>query len=404
MRVALGIVAVSLGVKLAALVAMGSQEALVTKDFSASYRPMALELLAGKGFVLKGSEAEAGRIPPVFPAFLAGVYSGFGVDCPLWVLGALNAVFRSLTSGLVYVLGSGLVGQRAAVVAATVHALDPWEAFWVGFAGKDSLAILLFVGACVAIQRGLDSEGLGAALTAGLAVGVASLTRYASLGLLPCGLFVVVAQATRDPSQRRRAAGKCLAIAAGTLIALVPWLVRNQRVYGQPILTPHFVGRYLYVSNGPGVESQAIQRGYATAHPAGDYTATVERMPGTPVEKEWAFLGGAIHHVTAHPVAVARVLAAKFVSTWRPTFEGASARNWLILGLPYCVFMGLALAGLARALVASKPMTLPLTLLALFGLLHVLLLADIRFRAYLTPLLALFVGLALERLLWRGAR
>ena len=396
----------ALAVRLLAVVYMSvwPPAPLVVRDTHFSYRPLALGLLAGDGYRLAGSETEASRIAPGFPFFLAAVYGVAGPEAPTWLLGVVNAVLRAGVTLIVYLLGCRVLGPGPALAAAVLHAVDPWEAFWTPFIGKDSLAIFLFACACYAIQSALDSGRGRWAGTAGFVVGLATLTRYAALGLLPCALVGLVSRPKRDRLPRFRAIVWTAAMGLGFMAAVGPWLARNDRLLGQPVLTPHFFGRYLYVSNGPGLAGQANRTGYAEAHPQGQYTRTVEGMDASPTTKEWAFTVAALNHIAADPGSVVVVLGDKLVSMWRPTFQGSSLRNRVVLGAPYVLFMGLAAIGVVGCLRTRARVGFPLTVIAFFFALHLVLFADIRFRLYLTPLLVLFAGWTADRFLRRADR
>lgn len=376
---------------------------LTFKDTRATYRPLALSLLGGDGYQLGGSAVEASRIAPLYPLYLAGIYGIAGPDVPTWALGIGNALLRAGTSVIVLVLSYPLVGRGPALAGALAHAFDPWESFWTPFVGKDALGTFLFALAGLLLQRGLRPRELGSTALAGAAVGLATLARFASVGLLVSALVALVwrtARRRQTPAEGLRVA---LVLLACALVALTPWLARNARLLGSPVLGAHSVGRYLYVANADGLARSVARSGNAEAHPIGSYTRELEAMDLSASERDAAFLLGALRYFRAHPRAFVLRCLDKLVGMWRPTYAGSSVRSELLLGLPYLAFMFCVSLGALTAFSRRLNVELPVAILAVFVVGHALLLSDIRFRSYLTPFLAAFAGLALDRVVgaWR---
>src|SRR5262249_60169307 len=117
------------------------------------YSPLALSVLQGAGYVLAGDARDESRVPPAFPLYLAAVYRVFGTDVRPFILSILNSVFRALTTLLVYLLAGALLDSRAAVAAGLIHAVDPWEVLWAVVVLKDSVTLVLFMAAVVAVSQ-----------------------------------------------------------------------------------------------------------------------------------------------------------------------------------------------------------------------------------------------------------
>src|SRR5207249_150001 len=176
-------------------------------------------------------------------------YRVFGDESPVWGIGALNALMRAVMTCLVYVLALRAFGPTVALMAAAIHAVDPWEAFWSAFVLKESLAVLLSIVAIMLVAQTLQSRSSGAGVAAGIAIAIASLTRYATLGLFVWTLVLFAWCAWRGIIDAKSAGRIAGAVTLGLIIGLSPWLLRNRSVLGAPIVYAQ-PGYYFYVSNG----------------------------------------------------------------------------------------------------------------------------------------------------------
>ena len=357
------------------------------------YAPLAHGLLAGEGYHLAGDYRDATRVPPVFPLYLAAVHGLLGSDVPALGIGILNSVFRGWTTLLVYLLGRRLFGEETGLAAGLLHACDPWEAFWAAFPLKESLAVFLFVLTVWWLLRTLDHPSWARGFLAGAGLGVASLARYATLGFYPFAVMLLAGRVHRSGLTLGAATRLAAIFTLGTLASLCPWLARNQRLFGEPVISTHLAGRYFYVANGPGVVQAPDTSGYSgRALPDAAFIREMERSAEGPAAREWAFFRQTIRHLAIDPAAVAALLRTKLVNQWRPTFEGASLANQVVLGGSYAAFMMLSIAGLALSWKRRSGLALPLAVVAFYLLTHLLFFAEIRYRQYLTPFLALFAG------------
>ncbi len=220
---------------------------LVAPDTRGSYQPLAEHLLQGQGYQVDGDYLDATRVAPLFPVYLASVYGLFGMDVPTWWLGVLNALFRAATTVLVYLISKRYFGAMVGVMAALLHACDPWEMFWVAFVLKESLAVFWFTLAIWWAVRMFDNPSWQRGALAGVALGLASLTRYASLGYYPWVLGLIGWRTCRRflaPSLGLRLAA---VVTAGLLVVLAPWVVRNYGVSGEPLISSHFAGLFIFI-------------------------------------------------------------------------------------------------------------------------------------------------------------
>lgn len=376
---------------------------LAAPDTVGVYRPLGISLANGSGYRLHGDFADATRVAPGFPAYLASVYRLFGTDVPVPVLGGLNAVLRSLTTFLVYVLALRAFGPSTAFFAAAVHAIDPWEAFWSAFVLKESLAVLLAMAAIVVMAGAIERRSPAAGFGAGVLIALAGLTRYASIGLLPWALALIGARAVSRRVDWGDAARIAAALTLGALIGLAPWLIRNRSTIGAAVVYAQ-PGYYLWVSNGPGTEKTIDTWGYSGLSTPDPSAARV--IAGTHhgvIDRDRAFFIAALSHMLARPFDVALLAAGRFVNMWRPTFAGASRANLSILGGWSTLFAIAVIAGFVLSLrtapVSRDSLWIVYGFVLFYFVLHAAFWSEIRYRQYVTPLMCVFAGLAVRRAL-----
>jgi hypothetical protein len=116
-----------------------------------------------------------------------------------------------------------------------------------------------------------------------------------------------------------------------------------------------------------------------------------------PWEREGSLFRRTLGHILTHPGELAERVGARVMNTWRPTFAGGSARNWVVLGVPYCLLLALSLAGIAVVAWRRVPCpALAAATIALIGM-HLVFWGEIRNRQYMMPLLYAFGGAAVAR-------
>jgi 4-amino-4-deoxy-L-arabinose transferase-like glycosyltransferase len=141
----------------------------------------------------------------------------------------LNGLFGAATVVGVFFLGLwGLRRRDVAILAAAITALLPMNLALSGAVSNDPLLFCICtwtLAVCaLAIQEGWNTKRYAAA---GILVGFGLLTKTTALALIP---IVLVAFFLRRASWK----GTLGSMAIG-LVLVSPWLVRNQRLYGDPL-------------------------------------------------------------------------------------------------------------------------------------------------------------------------
>jgi 4-amino-4-deoxy-L-arabinose transferase-like glycosyltransferase len=212
-----------------------------------AYRLIA-ENLAQRGVFSRSShsvpaEPTAFR-PPLYPLLLAAVACD-GHVTPAAVA-AVQVVAGSLTVVLVWLLGQWWGAGRQSCLAAILVAADPILLNQSGEVMTETLATLLCVLGLLALTHWSHRGTYLAGILAGAAMGLAILCRPTFLiWAVLCGSYTIVA----ERSWKRVRQGVVFTIALGAV--LLPWGVRNQWIFGRPIVTTTHGGYTLLLANNP---------------------------------------------------------------------------------------------------------------------------------------------------------
>lgn len=180
---------------------------------------------------------------PGFPAVLTAIYAVTG---PRPVTGmVLVNLLNAGTVGLVMWMVTRLWDRRAGLAAGAILALDVNHAL----SGAEYLSetvgtivALLAVWALLAGWRGKPRW----LLVSGALWGLAALTRPTFVWVAAPLIVAGAVRYWRDWPQLAKSTGLVL---AGMVLALAPWMIRNQRLFGTPSLTLE-VGQTMYAYNG----------------------------------------------------------------------------------------------------------------------------------------------------------
>jgi hypothetical protein len=209
---------------------------------------LAVNVLADRGFAIGWSPpfCPTGVRTPLYPAFLLMTYLGLGVD-PVRAV-RVQILLDVLTTALVIVLGremvlgasgggSRSVARRVGFWAGMGYALNGTATRYTGVLLSESLLLPLLAWALWMTVRYLSHPTGTRAGMIGLSWGLAVLTKP---NVQYLALAVVVLMATRALSG---GAGRWrqIVLAVGVLAAVVlPWGLRNHRVFGRWMLSTAF--------------------------------------------------------------------------------------------------------------------------------------------------------------------
>jgi 4-amino-4-deoxy-L-arabinose transferase-like glycosyltransferase len=215
----------------------------------AHYNDIALKVSQGHGiasqFPYIWTHATAFR-PPLYPVLLGGLYAVFGEH--LVVAQAFNVVLGTGVVVLATLLAFRLGGRTAGLVTAVVATLHPSLLAGDGVVLTEPLALLLLLATLLALDR--DRYAL-----AGLLAGLLVLTRPSAQLFVPVVAAYLLLSAWRRSGWRsagpdsgsgdsgsgfragmRSGLKPALVFALVAIATTLPWVVRNEIVFGKPVL------------------------------------------------------------------------------------------------------------------------------------------------------------------------
>ncbi len=322
-----GILVLALAVRLAYLAA----DIQVPPQDTPDYDEIAVNLLAGEGFVARanwhGYALRSWRAP-FYPFFLAAVYGvwGYSHAAVQWVqvlIGAFTAVLMyrlaRLTVPRAAVLTGILVALYGPLAASAAEVMtEVWYTFW----SMGSVLLLWPAATCAASGESRQPHTQPWRLiVGGIFLGLSALTRPVGLLLWPA--LVVSAWSNAGTRGLVRAAVVFAALAC----VLAPWSMRNYRVHRSfvPVATH---GGFIVARSNADAPAWRQERGWGI-----EPSVFVE----TPceVERDRLWLRQGMGWIRANPGAYLRLVTERFVRLWyffRPAYN-----FWFMLMMPFAV-------------------------------------------------------------------
>jgi 4-amino-4-deoxy-L-arabinose transferase-like glycosyltransferase len=245
----------NLGLAAVVLVAIAARLAVIVPVFLRvpadpdNYFEIAAYLAEGLGYQLEG-RFTAYR-PPLYPLLLTPLV--WGLDVPWWGIFGLHVVLGAATVDLTYRTARrwGLAENRA-LLAALVVALDPVLVAQARLLMTETLAALTIA---LALWLLAAPGTLRTAVLGGLGLGLAALCRPS---ILPAAGLIAGARLVVGPGSGRSRVLAAVALVAATAAPLVPWAIRNARVFGEPVWTTTHGGYTLTLANNPAYYDEVV--------------------------------------------------------------------------------------------------------------------------------------------------
>ena len=336
---------------------------------AAEYDRLAVNLVSGQGFAL-GESAETfrptARRMPLYPLFLAGLYTMVGSDEGWVVVPIVQAVLMACSVALVIALARRFFGEASALWSGVLLCLYQTNLALPGELLSENLYLTLLLLTVFLFSwkgTGRPAVHVGAFAVLGLMI----LTRANALALVPVA-YVWVWRVTKAPWRRRTMLLCTLCLGA----VLTPWWVRNAVVFNSfiPLSTNggwnFYLGHNEQYRHAPGLASgtdygifdalvaegrseveadrELYHRGLAFAwtHPletAGNVVRKVRVLFSTYWQFNWTMLilaaaGMGICCLASRPVAGSRAVSAGLLLT------GGAAAAWTVQ-LMHMQFAGL---------------------------------------------------------------
>lgn len=194
---------------------------------------------------------------PLYPIFLAGVFAIFGAGyLPARLVQMLLSALLPLVA---HDIARRAVDRETAVAAALLTAVHPYFIYYAGLLVTQVLFVLLLGLATTAYYRLRERPTAGKALLLGGWLGLSFLVRTFAITFLPLLLLVLMFELGGGGRDRRglvpgaaalrRAAFCAVMVVLAFAVILSPWVIRNQLVFGEPLVLPTKGGRNLWEYN-----------------------------------------------------------------------------------------------------------------------------------------------------------
>lgn len=339
-----------------------------------------------------GSNAPEVGMGPVYPLFLAGVFTVAGHQ--LTAVRIAQAIVGALTALLVFGIADRF-SRRAAIAAALLTACSPPLIEYSGLLLTETMLALLLPFIVWAVMRTLTSGRIAWAIAAGASFGLAVLLRTECAVMLPVIGLIVWWRAGR------RGFWLAAALAAAASLTVSVWTIRNYRVFHQPIVVSAAGGETLWLSttdwtdwhfDDPDLRRLVAGQDFiGQNHVLGrDAIARITRDPLTYLR--YCVLRIPQFWISSHTSYLAGLTESYGTYLDRAAYGRVMVKAFfLILNL---ALLGLAAAGIAKAW-RSLDAWIVLTPIAAIAIVHVFLYASPRYQVPLLPLLSVFAGIAI---------
>jgi len=349
---------------------------------------------------------------PLYPYFLGTLQVILGHN--LWMIRLLQITLGAISCALIYRVGRKLFSPAAGIAAGLILAFYAPAIFFDALIEKSILDLFLLSLSLLLVSRAMEQRRSGQWLALGASLGFLGLSRENALVLVGVVLpWIGLYFSGELVRTRLRWAGLFL---AGLLFVLVPVGLRNLAVGGEFKLTTSQFGPNFYIGNNPAADGTywSISKMIGEPQLEGDDAARLaeralgRRLSAGEVSDYW--FKKSSDYIRSEPARWLRLMGRKWLMVWNARevedsddFYIYRQWSWLVALLGWVDHFGI-LAPLAAAgiwLTRSEWRRLWLLYAMVLALASSVALFYVfgRYRYPLVPLLALFAGAAIARLL-----
>jgi hypothetical protein len=273
----------------------------------------AADIASGKGYTFSGTPT-AGH-PPVFPSLLA-VFDLLGLGS----VGAQRVALSIVASAgvlLVGLLGQKVAGATVGIVAAVIAALDPLWFQPSGILMSESIYLIAIPGALLMALLCVERPTVWRFGGLGCLIAVAALIRSEAIDFI---VFLGVAVLLLAAGDWRKRFQTGLALAAGFLLILTPWLVRNEIRLGGASLSANegvtLAGSYCPPTFDPSNPSYGSFNVYCSIIAAANARPPAGAKPYTELTLDRKLTSQAEKFARDHLSAMPGVVVARELTVW----------------------------------------------------------------------------------------
>jgi 4-amino-4-deoxy-L-arabinose transferase-like glycosyltransferase len=258
-------------------------------------------------------------IRPFYSIVLACLYTWTGFS--LAAVSALNIVIAGVTAALIYLCGALVFNRLCALGAALFFAIDPTQLIQTPQAGTEPLGLLFFVGSVYAALLAFKNRQAAMFFLSGLLIGLSNLTRTLTVFTLPFYIALILVVGWREGTAKA-ACLRALLMLFGFSCVMLPWLIRQERVYGIASLSDN-IGEAIYAATSPL---------YKQWTPAVRKDADAAGIPNTVGDRYRYFIDRAVENAKTNPGFYLRNVGAalwEYANTFGPRSRATNRyANW----------------------------------------------------------------------------
>jgi 4-amino-4-deoxy-L-arabinose transferase-like glycosyltransferase len=384
----------------------GPTPARINLPYGYELGSVARAIASGKGFSSPLVMLETGPtawFTPIYPYLVAGIFKLWGIFSVTSqiVIQTMNCAFAALTIIPIHGIAKRTFGENTAIAAAWTWVVLPnalkFPMIWIWDTALMALVFALIFWATLAMRE-KDGIAVWAGYGALWAVGV--LINPSILSLFPFFLGWLVWETRKAAIAWAKNVTAALLVFA---ICMVPWTIRNDRVFGKFIVLRSNFGLELWLGNSPNVTDTMAQWQHPSDNP--EEAAKYKRMG------EIAYMAEKEHEAFAymrtHPGETLSHVFRRFVDTWLATSESPAdvwanadlaGRSFLVLNSLLSV---LCLLGALYAHRARHPEAIPFGMvLLIFPVIFYLTHSSLRYRFPIDPIMVVLATGAVAHLIW----
>jgi 4-amino-4-deoxy-L-arabinose transferase-like glycosyltransferase len=377
-----------------------------SRSASSEFARLAENMLAGRGFsyfMIQGQWVPSGRMPPLYPLILAGVFMVLGKTPAAFVVVQLaQAVLGAVTAVLVYWIARRLLGPSTGLLTGLIYACGyPVLLYSVVEVHTVSLYVLLNCLTVYLLLRLTESPEqalrpawawLAGAVMALVALSTAEALIYISL--LIAWLFLACPP--------RRALRIALPFGLAAVLVLTPWTIRNYVAFGRLVPLRVQAGFILW----RGQNEFTTGSGYAPV-PGGLVWSTPEiatQIIALPPSQDWEarvdeiYMAEALTFMREHPWRSLTLVPNKLFYYWVGDFQHPLSRNpfywlpWMVYGPLFALGFVLSLGLRSKPWILYAYIGMGSVLISVFNVLP-------RYRLFIEPFIVAFVSYGIWRTL-----
>jgi len=256
----------------------------------------------------------------VFARFSGGVFSAKIVH---WLIGALAATVAAS-------LAAKLFDWRVGCVAGLLVAVDPFLVFSSSLLLTETpfilAMLLLFLALAQLVTVRSPTIPFGKIITVGLLSALCVHLRESSLGLILVALLLVALRRRLDASACKLIGGTLFLV----VLTLVPWMLRNDAILGQPVWLTTRGGISLFDGVGPQADGTSD---------LGDIKAMHEVANLTELQWDDYFMRQATQSIRENPGRILKLALVKIRRMWNPMPNVETYQSLLVrlIAAAWCV-------------------------------------------------------------------